>query len=154
MGCEISCLLTSATTKVFIWLFVSEAVFSYFIFLLSVTQSIVITDQGEIINDVWHKEHVLISPLTVFFFSDQNKVQTDVVPPAFHRRNSFTPLSSQDQIKRRRLYSMGNPPQAYMSQAPTLPSMPFSEASEGAELQQSQVRVVNITLYKIGGFFF
>ncbi|KAF1390233.1 hypothetical protein PFLUV_G00055950 [Perca fluviatilis] len=60
-----------------------------------------------------------------------NKVSTDAVPPAFLRRNSFTPLSSQDQIKRPRLYSMGNPPQARMSQAPALPSMQFSEVSEG-----------------------
>lgn len=67
-----------------------------------------------------------------------NKVRTDVVPPAFHRRNSFTPLSSQDQIKRPRLYSVGNPPQAHMSQAPNLPSMPFSEVSEKAELQQGE----------------
>ncbi|XP_035864232.1 6-phosphofructo-2-kinase/fructose-2,6-bisphosphatase 2a isoform X5 [Sander lucioperca] len=67
-----------------------------------------------------------------------NKVNTDAVPPAFLRRNSFTPLSSQDQIKRPRLYSMGNPPQARMSQAPTLPSMQFSEVSEGAELLQSK----------------
>ncbi|KAG7221600.1 hypothetical protein INR49_017131 [Caranx melampygus] len=66
-----------------------------------------------------------------------NKVRTDV-PPAVLRRNSFTPLSSQDQIKRPRLYSVGNPPQARMSQAPTLPSMQFSEASEGAELSLSE----------------
>ncbi|XP_050927283.1 6-phosphofructo-2-kinase/fructose-2,6-bisphosphatase 2 isoform X2 [Lates calcarifer] len=67
-----------------------------------------------------------------------SKVQTDVVPPAFLRRNSFTPLSSQDQVKRPRLYSVGNPPQARMSQAPALPSLQFSEASEGAELLQSE----------------
>uniref|UniRef100_A0A3Q3NI97 6-phosphofructo-2-kinase/fructose-2,6-bisphosphatase 2 n=1 Tax=Mastacembelus armatus TaxID=205130 RepID=A0A3Q3NI97_9TELE len=66
-----------------------------------------------------------------------NKVRKDV-RPAFTRRNSFTPLSSQDQIKRPRLYSVGNPPHARTSQAPTLPSMQFSEASEGAELLQSE----------------
>ncbi|XP_033943138.1 6-phosphofructo-2-kinase/fructose-2,6-bisphosphatase 2-like isoform X2 [Pseudochaenichthys georgianus] len=65
------------------------------------------------------------------------KVPANTVPPAFLRRNSFTPLSSQDQIKRPRLYSVGNPPQARKTQAPTLPSMQFSEASEGAELLQS-----------------
>uniref|UniRef100_A0A3B5B3K8 6-phosphofructo-2-kinase/fructose-2,6-bisphosphatase 2 n=1 Tax=Stegastes partitus TaxID=144197 RepID=A0A3B5B3K8_9TELE len=59
----------------------------------------------------------------------------------FLRRNSFTPLSSQDQIKRPRLYSVGNPPNARMLQAPTLPSMQFSEASEGAELLQGEVSV-------------
>ncbi|CAB1450992.1 unnamed protein product [Pleuronectes platessa] len=72
-----------------------------------------------------------------------SKAQTDNVPPAFFRRNSFTPLSSQDQIKRPRLYSMGNPPQARMSHPPTLPSMQFSEASEGAELLQSQQDSLN-----------
>ncbi|XP_062247561.1 6-phosphofructo-2-kinase/fructose-2,6-bisphosphatase 2-like isoform X1 [Platichthys flesus] len=72
-----------------------------------------------------------------------SKAQTDAVPPAFFRRNSFTPLSSQDQIKRPRLYSMGNPPLARMSQPPSLPSMQFSEASEGAELLQSQQDSLN-----------
>ncbi|KAJ4934569.1 hypothetical protein JOQ06_007361 [Pogonophryne albipinna] len=66
-----------------------------------------------------------------------NNVPANTVPPAFLRRNSFTPLSSQDQIKRPRLYSVGNPPLARKTQAPTLPSMQFSEASEGAELLQS-----------------
>ncbi|XP_066528836.1 6-phosphofructo-2-kinase/fructose-2,6-bisphosphatase 2a isoform X1 [Hoplias malabaricus] len=32
------------------------------------------------------------------------------VPPALLRRNSFTPMSSQDQVKRPRLFSVGNPP--------------------------------------------
>ncbi|XP_011600942.2 6-phosphofructo-2-kinase/fructose-2,6-bisphosphatase 2-like isoform X1 [Takifugu rubripes] len=67
-----------------------------------------------------------------------NKVQTDVAPPAFLRRNSFTPLSSQDQIKRPRLYSMDNLPKVHMSHVPTLPSM---QLSEGAELLQSEVSV-------------
>ncbi|KAM6929563.1 6-phosphofructo-2-kinase/fructose-2,6-bisphosphatase 2-like isoform 2-T2 [Lycodopsis pacificus] len=62
----------------------------------------------------------------------------NAVPPAFIRRNSFTPLSSQDQIKRPRMYSVGNPSHARMSQPPTLPSMQFSEASEGAEMLQSE----------------
>ncbi|XP_039863527.1 6-phosphofructo-2-kinase/fructose-2,6-bisphosphatase 2-like isoform X2 [Simochromis diagramma] len=66
-----------------------------------------------------------------------NKGQTDAIP-AFLRRNSFTPLSSQDQIKRPRLYSVGNPSHTRMSQAPTLPSMQFSEASEGSETVQSE----------------
>lgn len=72
------------------------------------------------------------------FFAEQNKGQTDAIP-AFLRRNSFTPLSSQDQIKRPRLYSVGNPSHTRMSQAPTLPSMQFSEASEGSETVQSEV---------------
>uniref|UniRef100_A0A669BH35 6-phosphofructo-2-kinase/fructose-2,6-bisphosphatase 2 n=1 Tax=Oreochromis niloticus TaxID=8128 RepID=A0A669BH35_ORENI len=69
----------------------------------------------------------------------QNKGQTDAILPAFLRRNSFTPLSSQDQIKRPRLYSVGNHSHTRMSQAPTLPSMQFSEASEGSETVQSEV---------------
>lgn len=68
----------------------------------------------------------------------QNHVRPDSVPPVFFRRNSFTPLSSEDQIKRPRLYSAGNPPQHCVSQAPTLPSMQFSEASERAELLESE----------------
>uniref|UniRef100_A0A8B9JMS4 6-phosphofructo-2-kinase/fructose-2,6-bisphosphatase 2 n=1 Tax=Astyanax mexicanus TaxID=7994 RepID=A0A8B9JMS4_ASTMX len=32
------------------------------------------------------------------------------VPPALLRRNSFTPMSSRDQVKRPRLFSVGNPP--------------------------------------------
>lgn len=75
----------------------------------------------------------LLSPL---FF--KNKVRTDVVPPAFLRQNSFTPLSSQDQIKRPRLYSMDNLPKVRMTHVPTLPSM---QLSEGAELLQSEVSV-------------
>lgn len=59
-----------------------------------------------------------------------------MVPPAFLRRNSFTPLSSQDQTKRPRLYSMDNVPRAHMSRVPTLPSLPLSE---GAELQHGEV---------------
>lgn len=58
--------------------------------------------------------------------------------PAFLRRNSFTPLSSQDQIKRPRLYSAGNQSQSRILHTPTLPSMQFSEASEGAELQSQE----------------
>ncbi|XP_061909948.1 6-phosphofructo-2-kinase/fructose-2,6-bisphosphatase 2-like isoform X4 [Entelurus aequoreus] len=65
------------------------------------------------------------------------KVRGDATP-AFYRRNSFTPLSSHDQIKRPRLYSMGNPPQPRMSHAPALSSMQFLEASEGVEQQESE----------------
>lgn len=61
--------------------------------------------------------------------------------PAFLRRNSFTPLSSNDQKKRPRLYSMGNPPYGRMSQLPSLPRMQFFEASEGAEVQEDEVGV-------------
>ncbi|XP_004070964.2 6-phosphofructo-2-kinase/fructose-2,6-bisphosphatase 2 [Oryzias latipes] len=65
------------------------------------------------------------------------KDRTDGMPPPFLRRNSFTPLSSQDQIKRPRLYSVGNHFNDRTSHAPFLPSMQFSEAPEGvASLQR------------------
>lgn len=76
----------------------------------------------------------------------QKTAHTEAATPAFLRRNSFTPLSSQDQIKRPRLYSMGNPPQTRTSQAPALPNMQFSEASEGAELTRNEVSLLNSIL--------
>lgn len=60
----------------------------------------------------------------------------DVVRPSILRQNSFSPLSSQDQIKRPRLYSMDNLPRVHMSHVPLLPSM---HVSEGAELLQTEV---------------
>ncbi|XP_062315305.1 6-phosphofructo-2-kinase/fructose-2,6-bisphosphatase 2-like isoform X1 [Osmerus eperlanus] len=70
-----------------------------------------------------------------------DKVHTDVRLPAFLRWNSFTPLSSHDQVKRPRLYSAGNPSQPQKALAPSLFSMPFPEASEGEEMLQSQESV-------------
>ncbi|XP_034028746.1 6-phosphofructo-2-kinase/fructose-2,6-bisphosphatase 2-like isoform X2 [Thalassophryne amazonica] len=67
-----------------------------------------------------------------------NKVRPDAASPAFTRCNSFTPLSSQDQLKRPRLYSMGNNPQTHISQPPMFHSMKFSEASKMAELPPSE----------------
>ncbi len=52
-------------------------------------------------------------------------------------------------MKRPRLYSVGNPPHARMSQAPTLPSMQFSEASEGAELLQDEVSAVFLFIIEV-----
>lgn len=95
--------------------------------------------------DTFWKMCVLISRPSLVFF--KNKAGTDAVLPVFLRRNSFTPLSSQDQIKRPRLHSVGNPPQSRMSQAHTLPSMQFSEASEGAELLQNEVGAVNVVCF-------
>uniref|UniRef100_G3NFY5 6-phosphofructo-2-kinase/fructose-2,6-bisphosphatase 2 n=1 Tax=Gasterosteus aculeatus aculeatus TaxID=481459 RepID=G3NFY5_GASAC len=68
----------------------------------------------------------------------RSKPLQNAASPPFIRRNSFTPLSSQDQIKRPRLYSVGNPPNARLSQAPALPSMQFSEASEMLQSEVSQ----------------
>ncbi|XP_061591400.1 6-phosphofructo-2-kinase/fructose-2,6-bisphosphatase 2-like isoform X4 [Cololabis saira] len=69
----------------------------------------------------------------------KNKLRPVVPPPPpFLRRNSFTPLSSQDQVKRPRLYSEDSTSHGRVSQAPTLPSLQFSEVSEGSELLQSQ----------------
>lgn len=70
--------------------------------------------------------------------SNQDKVCNDVVPTTFLRRNSFTPLSSHDQVKRPRLYSAGNPPQSRRPLAPFIPSMQSFEDPEGAELTRSQ----------------
>ncbi|XP_022533301.1 6-phosphofructo-2-kinase/fructose-2,6-bisphosphatase 2a isoform X2 [Astyanax mexicanus] len=51
------------------------------------------------------------------------------VPPALLRRNSFTPMSSRDQVKRPRLFSVGNPPHTPLP--PALDST--QEADELAE---------------------
>uniref|UniRef100_A0A4W4FLJ9 6-phosphofructo-2-kinase/fructose-2,6-bisphosphatase 2 n=1 Tax=Electrophorus electricus TaxID=8005 RepID=A0A4W4FLJ9_ELEEL len=59
------------------------------------------------------------------------------VPPALLRRNSFTPLSSQDQVKRPRLFSMGNPPRIPLP--PSLASTEVPEAQEQEELSDDQV---------------
>ncbi|KAI2649436.1 6-phosphofructo-2-kinase/fructose-2,6-bisphosphatase 2 [Labeo rohita] len=58
------------------------------------------------------------------------------VPPTLLRRNSFTPLSSQDQIKRPRLFSVGNPPR--LASVPALSTTQFPEAQESEELSESQ----------------
>ncbi|XP_035377421.1 6-phosphofructo-2-kinase/fructose-2,6-bisphosphatase 2a [Electrophorus electricus] len=58
------------------------------------------------------------------------------VPPALLRRNSFTPLSSQDQVKRPRLFSMGNPPRIPLP--PSLASTEVPEAQEQEELSDDQ----------------
>lgn len=58
------------------------------------------------------------------------------VPPALLRRNSFTPLSSQDQVKRPRLFSVGNQPR--LPSVPALSFTRFSEAQESEELNESQ----------------
>uniref|UniRef100_A0A8C5I2Z3 6-phosphofructo-2-kinase/fructose-2,6-bisphosphatase 2 n=1 Tax=Gouania willdenowi TaxID=441366 RepID=A0A8C5I2Z3_GOUWI len=59
----------------------------------------------------------------------------------FIRRNSFTPLSTEDQIKKPRLHSGESAPHSCMSQASALPSMHFSE---GAKLAGSEVSNVDI----------
>lgn len=59
----------------------------------------------------------------------QGKVPKD--SSIIHRRNSYTPLSSHDQVKRPRLYSAGNQP--WLPLAPT----PAALMPEG---RQSQVR--------------
>ncbi|XP_024148081.1 6-phosphofructo-2-kinase/fructose-2,6-bisphosphatase 2 isoform X2 [Oryzias melastigma] len=73
------------------------------------------------------------------------KGRTDGMPPPFLRRNSFTPLSSQDQIKRPRLYSVGSQFNARTSHAPVLPSMHFSEAPEGVDSPQIKDRENDFT---------
>uniref|UniRef100_A0A673FXN4 6-phosphofructo-2-kinase/fructose-2,6-bisphosphatase 2 n=1 Tax=Sinocyclocheilus rhinocerous TaxID=307959 RepID=A0A673FXN4_9TELE len=52
-------------------------------------------------------------------------------------RNSFTPLSSEDQVKRPRLFSVGNPPR--LASIPALSTSRFPEAQESEELSESPV---------------
>ncbi|TSY83930.1 6-phosphofructo-2-kinase/fructose-2,6-bisphosphatase 2 [Bagarius yarrelli] len=59
-------------------------------------------------------------------------------PPLLLRRNSYTPLSSLDQVKRPRLYSAGNRP--WLPLAPSPSALPFPDTPEGA-LLHSQVSV-------------
>uniref|UniRef100_A0A8C1XJ16 6-phosphofructo-2-kinase/fructose-2,6-bisphosphatase 2 n=1 Tax=Cyprinus carpio TaxID=7962 RepID=A0A8C1XJ16_CYPCA len=59
------------------------------------------------------------------------------VLPTLLRRNSFTPLSSQDQVKRPRLFSVGNPPR--LASVPALSTTRFPEAEESEEMNESQV---------------
>ncbi|XP_046725143.1 6-phosphofructo-2-kinase/fructose-2,6-bisphosphatase 2a isoform X1 [Silurus meridionalis] len=51
------------------------------------------------------------------------------------RRNSFTPMSSQDQVKRQRVFSVGNPPHT-----PLPPSLSSTDVFE--ELTEKQVRLL------------
>ncbi len=59
------------------------------------------------------------------------------VPPTLLRRNSFTPLSSQDQVKRPRLFSVGHPPR--LASVPALSTSRFTGAQESEELSESPV---------------
>ncbi|KAJ8016708.1 hypothetical protein DPEC_G00010130 [Dallia pectoralis] len=63
-----------------------------------------------------------------------DKMSNNVDPVRFLRRNSFTPLSSHDQVKRPRLYSAGNPPQMH----PFIPSMQSLEVPEATEMTHNQ----------------
>uniref|UniRef100_A0A673FMC3 Uncharacterized protein n=1 Tax=Sinocyclocheilus rhinocerous TaxID=307959 RepID=A0A673FMC3_9TELE len=53
------------------------------------------------------------------------------VQPTLLRRNSFTPLSSEDQVKRPRLFSVGNPPR--LASVPALSTTRFPEAEESED---------------------
>ncbi|KTF95635.1 hypothetical protein cypCar_00023426 [Cyprinus carpio] len=77
-------------------------------------------------------------PLPVSSISNQGKVRRNSAP--LLRRNSYTPLSSHDQVKRPRLYSDGNQPWLPLTPSPTTLHNP--DAPDGALLlQQSQVSV-------------
>ncbi|KAG9332699.1 hypothetical protein JZ751_014798 [Albula glossodonta] len=56
--------------------------------------------------------------------------------PSLQRRNSYTPLSSHDQVKRPRLYSAGSRPGLPLAPSPA--TLQFLESPEGAVLEQSQ----------------
>ncbi|CAB1445279.1 unnamed protein product, partial [Pleuronectes platessa] len=60
-------------------------------------------------------------------YQDETLRDSALVP----RRNSYTPLSSHDQVKRPRLYSAGNPP--WLPLAPT----PSALMPEGRQSQES-----------------
>uniref|UniRef100_A0A672RDW6 6-phosphofructo-2-kinase/fructose-2,6-bisphosphatase 2 n=1 Tax=Sinocyclocheilus grahami TaxID=75366 RepID=A0A672RDW6_SINGR len=62
------------------------------------------------------------------------------VPPTLLRRNSFTPLSSEDQVKRPRLFSVGNPPR--LASIPASSTSRFPVAQESEELSESPVSSV------------
>ncbi|XP_036386341.1 6-phosphofructo-2-kinase/fructose-2,6-bisphosphatase 2-like isoform X2 [Megalops cyprinoides] len=65
-----------------------------------------------------------------------DSIRKDAAPHLL-RRNSYTPLSTHDQVKRPRLYSAGNRP--WLPLAPSPSALLFSDAPEGALLlQQSQ----------------
>uniref|UniRef100_A0A8B9JNX7 6-phosphofructo-2-kinase/fructose-2,6-bisphosphatase 2 n=1 Tax=Astyanax mexicanus TaxID=7994 RepID=A0A8B9JNX7_ASTMX len=57
------------------------------------------------------------------------------VPPALLRRNSFTPMSSRDQVKRPRLFSVGNPPHTPLPPA-------LDSTQEADELAEKPVSVL------------
>uniref|UniRef100_A0A8C1Z467 6-phosphofructo-2-kinase/fructose-2,6-bisphosphatase 2 n=1 Tax=Cyprinus carpio TaxID=7962 RepID=A0A8C1Z467_CYPCA len=90
-----------------------------------------------------HRDRPLVSPhLSLWFspISNQSKVRRGSAP--LLRRNSYTPLSSHDQVKRPRLYSTGNWPWLPLTPSPTTLHNP--DAPDGALLlQQSQVSVGN-----------
>ncbi|KAK7127876.1 hypothetical protein R3I93_020454 [Phoxinus phoxinus] len=68
------------------------------------------------------------------------KVRRDSAPLLL-RRNSYTPLSSHDQVKRPRLYSAGN--RSWLPLTPSPTALHFPDTPDGALLlQQSQSRVV------------
>ncbi|KAJ8370455.1 hypothetical protein SKAU_G00104830 [Synaphobranchus kaupii] len=68
-----------------------------------------------------------------------------VPAPVPMRRNSYTPLSSHDQLKRPRLYSAGNRPGVPL--APSAATLQFPEAPEGAVSEQSQM--INVSRTRI-----
>ncbi|XP_030632106.1 6-phosphofructo-2-kinase/fructose-2,6-bisphosphatase 2 isoform X2 [Chanos chanos] len=88
-----------------------------------------------------HRDRPLVnnSCLTnlVFPVSNQGKVRREPAPVLL-RRNSYTPLSSHDQVKRPRLYSAGNRPWFPLTPSPS--ALHFPRTPEGA-LLHSQSRV-------------
>lgn len=58
------------------------------------------------------------------------------------RRNSFTPMSSQDQVKRPRVFSVGNPPCTPLP--PSLSSIDVFEAQETDEVVEKQVQFLTL----------
>uniref|UniRef100_A0A8C1GCM5 6-phosphofructo-2-kinase/fructose-2,6-bisphosphatase 2 n=1 Tax=Cyprinus carpio TaxID=7962 RepID=A0A8C1GCM5_CYPCA len=82
--------------------------------------------------------------------SNQSKVRRGSAP--LLRRNSYTPLSSHDQVKRPRLYSTGNWPWLPLTPSPTTLHNP--DAPDGALLlQQSQTRSKSVNYFLVASLF-
>lgn len=82
---------------------------------------------------------LLFLTLPVSPISNQGKVRRESAP-LLQRRNSYTPLSTLDQVKRPRLYSAGNRPWLPLTPSPT--TLHFPDMPEGVLLlQQNQVSV-------------
>lgn len=72
-------------------------------------------------------------------------VQANSKQEVMVRRNSFTPMSSQDQVKRPRVFSVGNPPCTPLP--PSLSSTDVFEAQENEELAEKQVWFLTLYAY-------
>ncbi|GAA6066884.1 6-phosphofructo-2-kinase/fructose-2,6-bisphosphatase 2a [Tachysurus ichikawai] len=78
----------------------------------------------------------------VSFTLDVLCVQANSKQEVLARRNSFTPMSSQDQVKRLRVFSVGNPPRT-----PLPPSLSSTDVPEAQENDEQLVRALTVYTY-------